>query len=435
MDNIDTIIINRRSLRIRENPLYQLSNPTNSIVIFFFDSRNQNFSQHQKLLWFRSVYKHAKTIQKNLLLFLGTPTEFINQLKKLCSNLPKKQKILLDRCDDPHEYGQFEKMLEATFNVEFVTTLTLVDWWLPENTKEISRITAKYNQFNTVKKIISNKLSFLNSREHISHFFTANLVLTNNGWLSFDQCKKFIESLEKEMTRNGKTIFDFPKFSKKTLDTQVQEYMKKTDKMRRTPLWYKPNTRANASLQSTESETLKMSSKMSPLIALGLISVQSLYRYWAEFAQEKLNPKQGSLLAQLIFREMFHAYAVLPCFWEERNVTPCWNSYEMHTVDADEFKKFKNAETGHTDLDTAIKQLKQTGYIHHLQRHIIADFLTLGNLKYDWRLGEAFFKEHLIDHDAASNRGNWLWLSASAFSSKQKAFHYKWDDYIRRNSK
>ena len=455
--NIETLIINRRSLRLGENPLYESSNPKNTSVIFFCDAQHA-WSPHQKILWLRSMYQHAKSVQKKLLFFMGTSQEFLQALQGILREIPSISKIILDRCDDPHAYDAFDKKLNRVGGatkpqIHFVTTQTLVDWWRPENTREIARIAEKYtyNQFNTFKSMLSGKLGFLESKCsscRSKRFASANIADIklktaktpktakngDHGWFSFEECKNYIQLFEKDMKREGKEVFDFPKLNQKGLETQVQEYLKQTDGIRRTPEWYKPDTSANASLHTREKETVKMSSKMGPLIALGLVSVHTVYRYWAEFADEKAQPKQGSLLGQLLFREMFHAYAVLPCFWEQNRAKPCWKSYETKAIHGDALRNFKEANTGYTDLDAAIQQLKDTGYIHHLQRHIIADYLTLGKLGYDWKIGEMFFREHLIDHDAASNRGNWLWLSASAFSSKQKVYHYKYEDYIQRHS-
>ena len=78
--------------------------------------------------------------------------------------------------------------------------------------------------------------------------------------------------------------------------------------------------------------------------------------------------------------------------------------------------------------------LYRDGWVHHLRRHVIADYLTRGTLQTDWMLGESLFRQMLLDHDAAINRCNWLWLSASDFSAKQLIYHYNANDYVRRQS-
>jgi cryptochrome len=60
-------------------------------------------------------------------------------------------------------------------------------------------------------------------------------------------------------------------------------------------------------------------------------------------------------------------------------------------------------------------QLRLEGWIHHLARHMVACFLTRGDLFLSWEEGLKVFDEYLIDGDWSLNAGNWMWLSASAF--------------------
>ena len=57
-------------------------------------------------------------------------------------------------------------------------------------------------------------------------------------------------------------------------------------------------------------------------------------------------------------------------------------------------------------------QLKQTGWMHNRLRMVVASFLTK-HLLIDWREGERFFIEHLIDGDLASNNGGWQWAAST----------------------
>jgi len=67
-----------------------------------------------------------------------------------------------------------------------------------------------------------------------------------------------------------------------------------------------------------------------------------------------------------------------------------------------------------------MRQLVQTGWMHNRARMIVASFLVK-DLLLDWRRGEAFFMEHLIDGDPASNNGGWQW-SASTGTDAQPYF-------------
>jgi cryptochrome len=83
-----------------------------------------------------------------------------------------------------------------------------------------------------------------------------------------------------------------------------------------------------------------------------------------------------------------------------------------------------------------MRLLKKEGWIHHLARHMVADYLTRGNLEIHWKYGMEWFKITLVDHDDCVNRGNWMWLSGNAFSTKQRSFyHYRPDKYLENRNK
>ena len=72
------------------------------------------------------------------------------------------------------------------------------------------------------------------------------------------------------------------------------------------------------------------------------------------------------------------------------------------------FEAWREARTGYPIVDAAMRQLNQTGYMHNRLRMIVASFLVK-DLHVDWRLGERYFAEKLIDYDLAANIGGWQW--------------------------
>lgn len=62
-----------------------------------------------------------------------------------------------------------------------------------------------------------------------------------------------------------------------------------------------------------------------------------------------------------------------------------------------------------------MNQLRLEGWMHHLARHLVACFLTRGDLYCSWVKGREVFDKYLLDADWALNNANWMWLSASAF--------------------
>lgn len=75
------------------------------------------------------------------------------------------------------------------------------------------------------------------------------------------------------------------------------------------------------------------------------------------------------------------------------------------------FHAWQQGQTGYPAVDAAMRQLNQEGWMHNRGRLIVGSFLTK-DLWLDWRLGEAYFMQMLIDGDQANNNGNWQWIAS-----------------------
>jgi deoxyribodipyrimidine photo-lyase len=76
------------------------------------------------------------------------------------------------------------------------------------------------------------------------------------------------------------------------------------------------------------------------------------------------------------------------------------------------FDAWREGQTGYPLIDAAMRQLNQTGYMHNRLRMVTASFL-IKDLGLDWRRGEAYFAEKLLDFDLAANNGGWQWAASS----------------------
>jgi deoxyribodipyrimidine photo-lyase len=76
----------------------------------------------------------------------------------------------------------------------------------------------------------------------------------------------------------------------------------------------------------------------------------------------------------------------------------------------EEFLKWTKGKTGYPIVDAGMRELAATGFMHNRVRMITASFLTK-HLLIDWRLGEAWFAQKLLDFDLASNSGGWQWAA------------------------
>jgi deoxyribodipyrimidine photo-lyase len=77
-----------------------------------------------------------------------------------------------------------------------------------------------------------------------------------------------------------------------------------------------------------------------------------------------------------------------------------------------DFDAWCEGRTGYPLVDAGMHQLVQTGFMHNRIRMVTASFLTK-HLLVDWRLGEAYFAQYLLDYELASNNGGWQWASGS----------------------
>jgi deoxyribodipyrimidine photo-lyase len=112
--------------------------------------------------------------------------------------------------------------------------------------------------------------------------------------------------------------------------------------------------------------------------------------------------------------------------WREFNINILFNSPEIATVNIRrEFDRFPWAEprrevldawrrgmTGIPLVDAGMRELWTTGYLHNRVRLVVASFLVK-NLLIDWRIGEQWFWDTLVDADEANNPGNWQWVAGS----------------------
>lgn len=107
----------------------------------------------------------------------------------------------------------------------------------------------------------------------------------------------------------------------------------------------------------------------------------------------------------------------------------------------EDFEAWCEGRTGYPLVDAGIRQLKQTGFMHNRVRMVTASFLTK-HLLVDWRWGEAFFAQYLLDYELASNNGGWQWAAGTGcdavpyfrvFSPQRQQETYDSDhSYVRR---
>ncbi len=153
-------------------------------------------------------------------------------------------------------------------------------------------------------------------------------------------------------------------------------------------------------------------SRLSPHLHFGEISPKAGWRA-AQAAAHHGQASDGEaekFLAELGWRE-FNAAIARRADLATTNFDPKFDAFSWRT-DPDGLESWKRGATGYPIVDAGMRQLWTTGWMHNRVRMITASFLTK-HLLIDWRLGEQWFWDTLVDADHASNAGNWQWVAGS----------------------
>ena len=127
----------------------------------------------------------------------------------------------------------------------------------------------------------------------------------------------------------------------------------------------------------------------------------------------KLSPV---FLNELIWRDFYQMILWhFPRMAAGKSFKPAYDAIEWRR-DNGEFKQWCSGQTGYPIVDAGMRELNETGFMHNRVRMIVASFLCK-HLLLDWRLGEAYFAEKLLDFDLAANNGGWQWASGSGCDS------------------
>ncbi|MDB5202542.1 MAG: deoxyribodipyrimidine photo-lyase [Ferruginibacter sp.] len=117
-------------------------------------------------------------------------------------------------------------------------------------------------------------------------------------------------------------------------------------------------------------------------------------------------------LSELIWRDFYQMILWhFPQVGRGRAFKPAYEQIEWR-IDNGEFEKWCSGQTGYPIVDAGMRELNATGFMHNRVRMITASFLCK-HLLLDWRLGEAYFAEKLLDYDLAANNGGWQWAAGS----------------------
>ena len=150
---------------------------------------------------------------------------------------------------------------------------------------------------------------------------------------------------------------------------------------------------------------------LSAYLKFGCISIRECYEKF-----KKTFGKKDPLIRQLIWRDFYYhlGYGFIDRFGDSLK-----EQYDKIKWDnnRNNFNRWKEGRTGYPVIDACMTQLNETGYMHNRGRLLVSSFL-IKNLGIDWRWGEKYFAQSLVDYDVLVNNGNWQWTSGSGADSQ-----------------
>ena len=235
-----------------------------------------------------------------------------------------------------------------------------------------------------------------------------------NFSLDFLNLKQLAKSLKKTHLNSDLSPLNFPKKHSVDMTLWPAGEVSALEK-----LSYFLAKKVNSYSQSRNDPILDGTSRISPYLALGIISpkrciLEGLKLNNFEFTSG--NKGICKWIDEIVWREFYrnimHSFPKVSMNQPFQDYT---KSIEWRHS-SEELEAFYSGKTGFPIIDAGIRQMLSEGWMHNRLRMVVAMFFTK-NMLHDWRLGEKFFMQHLIDGDFSSNNGGWQWSSSTGTDS------------------
>jgi len=365
-----TIFWHRRDLRIHDNAgLYKaLKNSREVQSIFIFDSEILQFlpRNDQRLLFIHQeiekLKKSYQSIGSDLVVYFGNPIELIPEI----ALEHEAQAVFTNRDYEPYATQRdqllFEKLEKE--GIKFIGTKDHVIFEKAEITKDDGK---PYTIFTPFSKKWKATLTDIQLESHPMENLLFKLIQTEDKSNLFT-----LESIGFESTQT----VEFP--SKKRNKHIISSYS-----------------------ENRNFPALNGTSKISLHLRFGTISIR-------ELAREALSLNE-TFLNELIWRDFYQ----MIIYWFPHSAKNSFKTqYDRIVWERNEahFKAWCEGKTGYPIVDAGMRELNATGFMHNRVRMIVASFLTK-HLLLDWRWGEGYFAQKLLDFELASNSGGWQWAA------------------------
>ncbi|MBK8659657.1 MAG: deoxyribodipyrimidine photo-lyase [Bacteroidetes bacterium] len=359
----------RRDLRLDDNTalFHALTSPYPVVVLFIFDqnilSKLENKTDKRVLFIYQQIIRLSSELQQHgssLLVKYGNPVE----VWKALLNEWNVKSVHVNH--DYESYGvQRDRQVAQLLSEKGASFQSYKDVVVFEKEEVMKDDGTPYVVFTPYsrkwKELLSRRgFQIYNTSEHFQHFFKMYskpvLPLAEIGFHASD--------------------FSFPA---KVIKSDI----------------------VNRYAEQRDFPAIEGTSRLSVHLRFGTLSVRKLLQYALS--------KSNTFVNELIWRDFYHSilyhfpYVEKGSFRKQYDAIP-WLNNEEH------FARWCAGTTGYPLVDAGMRELNETGFMHNRVRMVVSSFLTK-HLLTDWRWGEAYFAQKLLDYDLAANVGGWQWAA------------------------
>lgn len=358
----------RRDLRLEDNHgLYQaLTQSSEVLPIFIFDPHilNQLEKNDPRVFYIHSLLENInfelKKIDKSLAVFHDTPLTVLK-------NIIKKQRITKVICNHDYEPYALERdnVIKLFLNEQNIEFETYKDQVIFERDEIVKDDKTPYVVFTPYSKKWKSA-------------FSDNLI----------------QPFASEKNLNNFIPHPYPFLTLKEIGFEPSEIQV-------------PKVNFTSELiadyaQNRNYPAIKGTSNLSTPLRFGAVSIRKII-------QASILNKDETFWNELIWREFFmqilwHFPKTSTSCFREKYEAVQWNN------NIEDFKNWCDGNTGYPIVDAGMREMNSTGLMHNRVRMIVASFLCK-HLLIDWRWGEAYFANKLLDYEQSSNIGNWQWAA------------------------
>ena len=376
-----SVFIFRRDLRLTDNTalIEALKNSKTVLACFIFNpvqiGKNSYKGRPSINFMYESLIDLKDQMKGRLLLFYGIPEEVIKKLHKVTNF----DSLYLNREYTPFGTKRDEKIQKVCDSLEIM--VSYYDDYLLNSPEDVLKSDhTPYKKYTPYfRTACKNKVRPVRKNNYKNYF---------KGKISYAKDLK-------QMVK----ILDY-KSDPKFLKGGRKEGLKLLGKLKSLKAYNKER----------DIPFLNKTGHLSAHNKFGTISIREFY-----FKIKKDLGVKHPLISQLYWRDFFtyigfHFPNVIGgCFYPKYNKLPWENTPKYFTA-------WKKGLTGFPIVDAGMRELNETGFMHNRVRMIVASFLCKDML-IDWRKGEKYFAQHLVDYDPLVNNGNWQWAAGTGCDS------------------